>query len=156
MSIWGVSLIAQMVKNLPAVQETSVQSLGWEDPLEKGKATHPSILAWRIPIVHGVTKSWTQLSTHTLLILIRHTNKLLTQVWGTRDMDIRSTLSEVKVAQSCLTLCNPMDYGNSPGQDTGVGSLSLLQGIFPNPGIELGSAALGKQFEGSILTPHPN
>ena len=42
-------LVAQMVKNLPAVQETWVQSLGWEDPLEKGKATHSSILAWRIP-----------------------------------------------------------------------------------------------------------
>ena len=40
---------AQMVKNLPAVQETWVRSLGWEDPLEKGMATHSSILAWRIP-----------------------------------------------------------------------------------------------------------
>ena len=38
-----------MVKNLPAVRETWVQSLGWEDPLEKGKATHSSFLAWRIP-----------------------------------------------------------------------------------------------------------
>ena len=43
------SLVAQMVKNLPTVQETRVQSLGQEDPLEKGMATHPSILAWRIP-----------------------------------------------------------------------------------------------------------
>ena len=43
------SLMAQLVKNPPAVQETWVQSLGWEDPLEKGKATHSSILAWRIP-----------------------------------------------------------------------------------------------------------
>ena len=42
------SLVAQLVKNLPAMQETWVQSLGWEDPLEKGKATHSSILAWRI------------------------------------------------------------------------------------------------------------
>ena len=40
---------AQMVKNLPAVQETRVQSLGWEDPLEKGMAAHSSIHAWRIP-----------------------------------------------------------------------------------------------------------
>ena len=40
---------ASLVKNLPAVQETWVQSLGWEDPLEKGKATHSSVLAWRIP-----------------------------------------------------------------------------------------------------------
>jgi len=38
-----------LVKNLPAIQETWVSSLGWENPLEKGKATHSSILAWRIP-----------------------------------------------------------------------------------------------------------
>ena len=44
-----VSLVAQMVKNLPATQETKIRSLGWEDPLEKKMATHPSILAWRIP-----------------------------------------------------------------------------------------------------------
>ena len=43
------SLVAQLVKNLPAIRETWVRSLGWEDPLEKGKATHSSILAWRIP-----------------------------------------------------------------------------------------------------------
>ena len=43
------SLVAQLVKNLPAMQDTWVQSLGWEDPLEKGKATHSSTLAWRIP-----------------------------------------------------------------------------------------------------------
>ena len=43
------SLIAQLVKNLPAIQETPVQFLGQEDPLEKGKATHSIILAWRIP-----------------------------------------------------------------------------------------------------------
>ena len=42
-----VSLVAQLVKNPPAMQETRVQSLGWEDPLEEGKATHSSILAWR-------------------------------------------------------------------------------------------------------------
>ena len=42
------SLVAQLVKNLPAMWGISVQSLGWEDPLEKGKATHSSILAWRI------------------------------------------------------------------------------------------------------------
>ena len=64
------SLVAQMVKNLPALWETWVQSLGWEDLLEEGMATHSSIIAWRIPTdrgawwatVHGVTKSQTQLS----------------------------------------------------------------------------------------------
>ena len=43
------SLVAQMVKNLPAMQEVQVQPLGWEDPLEKESTTHSSILVWRIP-----------------------------------------------------------------------------------------------------------
>ena len=43
------SFVAQLVKNPPAMRETWVRSLGWEDPMEKGTATHPSILAWRIP-----------------------------------------------------------------------------------------------------------
>ena len=43
------SLAAQMVKNLPVMQDTRIQSLGWEDPLEKEMATHSSVLAWRIP-----------------------------------------------------------------------------------------------------------
>ena len=62
----GASLVAQMVKKLPAVQKTRVQSLGGEDPLEKEMATHSSILAWRIPwaeepaqLVHEVAKSQT-------------------------------------------------------------------------------------------------
>ena len=58
------SLAAQLVKNLPAMWETWVGSLGWKDPLEKGKASHSSILAWRIPrtTAHGVAKSRTRLS----------------------------------------------------------------------------------------------
>ena len=48
-NIVRASLVAHLVKNLIAMQETWIQSLGWEDPLEKGKATHSSILAWRIP-----------------------------------------------------------------------------------------------------------
>ena len=63
-SSW-TSLVAQEVKNLPAIQETQVQSLGREDTLEKGMTTHSSVLAWKNPIdrgawratVHGVTKS---------------------------------------------------------------------------------------------------
>ena len=62
--------MSQMVKNPPAMRETWVQSLSWEDTLEEGMATHSSILAWRIPMdrgvwwatVHGVAKSQTQLS----------------------------------------------------------------------------------------------
>ena len=47
------SLVAQMVKNLPAMRDTWIQILGWEDPLEEGMATHSSILAWRIPMDRG-------------------------------------------------------------------------------------------------------
>ena len=64
------SPVAQTVKNPPAIWQTWVQSLGWEDTLEEGMATYSSILAWRIPMdrgtwratVHGVTKSRTQLT----------------------------------------------------------------------------------------------
>ena len=48
-SLQRASLVAQLVKNPPAMWETWVRFLGWEDPLEKGMATHSSILAWRIP-----------------------------------------------------------------------------------------------------------
>ena len=72
-------MVAQVVKNLPTMQETVVQFLGWEDPLEKGMATHSNILAWRIPwtgawraAVHGVTKSQTQLSPKWLSSLAEH------------------------------------------------------------------------------------
>ena len=66
---WGC-LVAQMVKNLPAMRETCVLSLGCEDPLEEGMAIHSRILTWRIPMDrgvwratgHGVAKSWTRLS----------------------------------------------------------------------------------------------
>ena len=49
----GASLVAQMIKNLCAMQETRVPSLGWEDLLEQGMATHSGILAWRIPMDQG-------------------------------------------------------------------------------------------------------
>ena len=76
------SLGAQMVKKMPTMLETSVGSLGWEDPLEKGMATHSNILAWRIPMdqgawqatVHGVSKSQTWLK------------RLSTRVWHHHDL----------------------------------------------------------------------
>ena len=69
-SIPGLPLVAQRVKNPPAMQETWIRPLGWQDPLEEGMGTHSSILSWRIPMdrgawraaVHGVTKSQTRLS----------------------------------------------------------------------------------------------
>ena len=69
----GASLVAQRLKRLPAMQETQVRSLGWEDPLEKEMATHSSILGLENPMdreawwatVHGVAKSRTRLSNFT-------------------------------------------------------------------------------------------
>ena len=74
-----VSLVAQMVKNLPAMRESYVRSLSWEDPLKRGMATYFSILAWRILwteepgslyVVHGVAKSQTHQATFTLKFLL--------------------------------------------------------------------------------------
>ena len=70
MPLSWASLVAQTIKKLPAMWETWVQSLGWEDPLEEGMATHSSIPAWRMPMdrgawratVHGVTKGQIRLS----------------------------------------------------------------------------------------------
>ena len=81
-TIWVLcaSLVAQMVKNLPTLQETWVQSLGWEDPLEKWMPTHSNILAWRIPwtkepgglqslasqrVRHNWATKWAHTCTHT-------------------------------------------------------------------------------------------
>ena len=105
--------MAQWVKNLPAMQELQkmwIQSLNWEDPLDKEMANHSSIPAWKIPWTekHGRLQSkglqraghsWTQAPT---------LQKNIYHSWS----KIRKV--KVLVAQSCLTLCNPMDC-NLPG-----------------------------------------
>ena len=60
---FGASLVGQLVKNPPAMQETWLGSLGWEDPLQKGKAPHSSVLAWRVPwtVESMASQSWTRL-----------------------------------------------------------------------------------------------
>ena len=77
----GISLVAQIVKNLTVMQETLVQSLGQEDPLEKGMATHSSILTWRIP--------WTE------------------EPGRLQSMGLKV---KVKITQLYLTLFDPVDY----------------------------------------------
>ena len=78
-----LSLVAWMVETLPAIQETQVRSLCWEDPLQKRMATHSSILAWRIPwteepAAHGIAKSRTRLSDyHFLFFQSKDTNTFL-------------------------------------------------------------------------------
>ena len=79
LSTWA-SLVAQTVQRLSAMQETRVQSLGWEDPLEKEMAAHSSTLAWKIPWMEvpgrlqsmGSPKSWTRLSNVTFTLSILH------------------------------------------------------------------------------------
>ena len=79
--ILETSLVAQLVKNLPTMQGTWVQFLGWEEPLEKEMATHSSILAWRIPwslpgsSVHGVARVRHDLATQLLLLLYTNNEK---------------------------------------------------------------------------------
>ena len=83
--IWA-SLIAQLVKNPPAVQETLVRFLGWEDPLEKGKVIHSSILAWRIP--------WTGLYSP----------------WGCKESDTTERLSLSKVISPAVFFHSFVSY----------------------------------------------
>ena len=80
-SAW-VSMVTQMVKNLPAMQESQVQSLGWEDPLEEEMATCSSILAWRIP--------WTELVSY--------------GPWGLKESDTTEQLTHACLGLALSTL----------------------------------------------------
>ena len=133
--IWG-SLVAQLVKNPPATRETWVQSLGWEDPLEEGMATHCSILAWRI--------TWTVRSMESQKV--GHNKATFTFTAGIKAYwrkglvyldfqcldSIKHTLL-VLVVQSYPTLCDPMDCSPTrlpcswdfPGKNTGVAAIAF-------------------------------
>ena len=103
----SASLVAQLVKNLPVMQENWVWSLGWEDPLKKGMATHSSILAWRIPmdcIIHMVTKSQTQLSNFRFPFHFHSSASVLGVL----------QFSSVQLLSCVRLFCDPMDY-NTPG-----------------------------------------
>ena len=91
--------MAQLVKNPPTMWETWVRSLGWEDPLEKGKATHSSILAWRI---HG-----------------------LYSPWGCKELDTTEWLSEKAIAPHSSTLAWKIPSMEEPGGLQSMGSRSV-------------------------------
>ena len=125
------SLVAQLVKNPPAIRKTWAQSLGWEDPLEKGMATHSSILAWRIPWtvwptgLQRVRNNWAT-ATFTFNLPIPTQGYFL-------DPGIKTT------SPASLSLPGGFFTAASPGKSKntgvcslslGVGSLSLLQQIF--------------------------
>ena len=140
------SLMAQLVKNPPAMQEISVQSLGWEDPPEEGKATHSSILAWRIPRtrVHGIAKSWTWLSdVHLLpwLTYIQLNCRQWSSHYGSSSRSLHAILHThpehtpgfpqyaCVCVQLCPVLCDPMNC-NPPGSSVhGIFQASILEWV---------------------------
>ena len=88
------SLVAQLVKNLPTMWEIWVRSLGWEEPLQEGMASHPSILAWRIPMdkrVHGVTNPWGDLQSMLQSMGSGY------NPWGHKELDMTEWLSTTAV-----------------------------------------------------------
>ena len=126
-------LVVQMVKNLPAMRETRVPSLGWEDPSRRAWQPTPGFLPGE------------SLGQRSLMGF---------SPWGHKESDATNTFTFTfralvlrLVSQSCPTLCDAMDcsppgssvHGGSPGKNTGVGCHALLQGIFPtqgsNPGL---------------------
>ena len=112
------SLVAQMVKTLPAMQETWVQSLGWDDPLEKEMETHSSILAWRIPRTEerGRLQSmgWQRVG----------------HDWATSLSLSLSECACVHVcAHSCLTLCDPMDCSPLGSSVQGIFQARILEWV---------------------------
>ena len=152
-------LVVHIVKNLPAtqeMQETQVQSLGWEYLLEKGKATHSSILAWRIPWTaepgglqsmgsHRVGHDWAT-NTFFCTFIVYHTTVVCN---GAHPWP-----GALHTAVLCLTLHHPVDY-SLPGSSVHGGILQarILSGLlFPppgdlsNPGIKLVSPALAGGF----------
>ena len=136
-SSWA-SPVAQLVKNPPAMWETWVQSLGWEDPLEKGKATHSSILAWRIPWTKSIgLQSPTQLN----------------------HFHFHYTFTSV--AQWCLTLwphwtilTRILCQWNFPGKNSGVGCQFLLGGCSRPRDWTLSPALAGRFFPRATWESH--
>ena len=118
MDLGGTSLIAQLVKNPPAMQDAPVQFVGQEDPLEKGKATHCSILAWRIPwaVAHQGPLSMGILQARILEWIAMPSGDL-----PNPGIEPRSPTLQVDYLPS-----------EPPGKpkNTGMSSLSLFQGIF--------------------------
>ena len=118
-----VSLVAQMVKNLPAMLETWVQSLGWEDPLENGMATHSSILAWRIPWADepgGLQSMGSQRMSGT-------TERLTLLLHFQDSCFIYSTF--LLVTQPCPTLCDPMDCSLPGSSVDGILQTRILEWV---------------------------
>ena len=152
---------ARWWKNPPPMQETWVWSMAWEDPLEKGMATHSTIPAWRISwteepgrlqsmvwqrVGHDwATFTFTHLFLRCSLPLTRCTYSLTFTKGNSFIIICLATYVHAESLQSCLTLCDPMDcsppgasiHGILRGKNTGVDCHPLLQGIFLTQGSNL-------------------
>ena len=113
------SLVAQLVNKPPAMWEIWVWSLGWEDPLERGKATHSSILAWRIP--------WTVQSVGSQRV--RHGWATFTLLHREQSISLFLLKVKVKVAQLCPALCNPMDCSLPGSSVHGILQARILEWV---------------------------
>ena len=166
------SLVAQLVKNPPAMRETWVPSLVWEDPLEEGMATHSSILAWRIPMdrgawhatVHGLAKSGRWLSTNllkkkkkTTLLPFLPPSILYVPVLWSHPCVCQHTLLFASLRRLCWAAettdapssALPIDHPQRPAQMSFPprsvmlpASRSLISALFPNHLVQLLTAPL--------------
>ena len=127
--------VAQTVENLPAMQETEVQTLGWEDPLEKGKATHSTILAWRIPQPEesgrlqstGLQRAGHDWVTNTYLCQDQCLEHGKTQyLWCFLIIAVSVC---VVVTQMFLTLCDPVDCSLPDSSVHGILQAGILEWV---------------------------
>ena len=107
--VLSLSLVAQLIKNPPAMRENWVQSLGWEDPLKKGMATHFSILAWRIHSPWGCKES------------------NMAERLSFSLMEGKYIIIYCLVAKSCLTVCDPMDCSPPGSCLHGISQVIILE-----------------------------
>ena len=174
----GASLVAQRLKCLPAMRETWVRSLGWEDPLEKEMATHSSVLAWRIPGTgepgglpsmgsHRVGHNWSDLAA--AAFYCKHIQFILS-LMGFPLNKIEQIADEYLIKRVCVCVCSvapdslqphrlqparllcPWDF---PGKNTGVGCHFLHQGIFLTSGSNSCISCTGRQILYHYITELP-
>ena len=132
LQIHGASLVAQLTKNLPAIQETWVPSLGQEDPLERGKATHSQYSGLENSMdckVHGVRKSWKGLSDSLHWKIIS-----FLQITSRPYFCARYVLSMYLFARHCAALIkqSPVGKGLRWSHDLGVGVINLFSYLINN------------------------
>ena len=152
------SQVALVVKSLPAMQETWVWSLGWEDPPEKGMETHSSILAWRIPWTEepgGLQPMGSQTVRHDLVA--KHTQRRAQTVWSTILAVLRKSFVLLRTQRSTfeqsskLSLPHYCPFPAPWNQITGAGS----QGACPSPAPPIGnhSAHLSRKTSPQFFLP---